>query len=85
MNTKTLIALALGSALLACPAHLCAAQGSDQEASPTPRERPRPRKRTAPKAKLTIDNDNLGTLTGTVNVVGQQPAPPKIRPRSCRG
>ena len=26
---------------------------------------------------MTIDNDNLGTLTGTVNVVGQEPAPPE--------
>ena len=24
---------------------------------------------------MTIDNDNLGTLTGTVNVVGEEPAP----------
>jgi hypothetical protein len=26
---------------------------------------------------LTIDNDNLDTLKGTVNVVGQEPAPPE--------
>jgi chromosome segregation ATPase len=25
---------------------------------------------------MTIDNDNLGTLTGTVSVVGESPAPP---------
>jgi hypothetical protein len=30
-------------------------------------------KKTASKAKLTIDNDNLDTLTGTVSVVGQEP------------
>jgi len=31
-------------------------------------------KKTALKPKMVIDNDNLGTLTGTVNVVGQEPA-----------
>ena len=44
---------------------------------PTPLVRRRPNKKTAPKAKMVIDNDNLDTLTGTVNVVGQEPPLPE--------
>jgi len=32
-------------------------------------------KKSAPKAKMVIDNDNLDTLKGVINVVGQEPAP----------
>ena len=33
-------------------------------------------RKSAQKAKLVIDNDNLDTLKGTINVVGQEPAAP---------
>jgi hypothetical protein len=74
MNTKRLITLALGSVLLAAPAYL-AAQDQDQQSVADAARKARAEKKNAPKAKMTIDNDNLGTLTGTVNVVGQEPAP----------
>jgi hypothetical protein len=73
MNTKRLITLALGCAILAAPACISAQdQGSVADAA----RKAQADKKTAPKAKMVIDNDNLGTLTGTVNVVGQEPAPP---------
>jgi len=75
MNIKRLIILALGSLLLACPAYLAAQQ--DQVSVADAARKAQADKKNAPKAKLTIDNDNLGTLTGTVNVVGEQPAPPE--------
>jgi hypothetical protein len=74
MNTKRLITLALGSWLLVCPAYLAAQQ--DQVSVADAARKAQADKKNAPKAKLTIDNDNLGTLTGTVNVVGEEPAPP---------
>jgi hypothetical protein len=74
MNIKRLIILALGSLLLACPAYLAAQQ--DQVSVADAARKAQADKKNAPKAKLTIDNDNLGTLTGTVNVVGEEPAPP---------
>jgi hypothetical protein len=74
MNTKRLITLALGSVLLAAPAYL-AAQDQDQGSVADAARKAQAAKKTAPKAKMTIDNDNLGTLTGTVNVVGEEPAP----------
>jgi chromosome segregation ATPase len=75
MNTKRLITLALGSLLLATPAYLAARQ--NQESVVDAARKAQAAKKSAPKAKLTIDNDNLDTLTGTVNVVGQEPAPPE--------
>jgi chromosome segregation ATPase len=75
MNTKRLITLALGGMMLASPAYLAAQQ--DQESVADAARKAQEQKKNAPKAKLTIDNDNLGTLTGTVNVVGQEPAPPE--------
>jgi len=74
MNIKRLITLALGGVMLASPAYLAAQQ--DQESVADAARKAQEQKKSAPKAKLTIDNDNLGTLTGTVNVVGQEPAPP---------
>jgi hypothetical protein len=74
MNTNRLITLALGCVLLAAPAYL-AAQDQDQGSVADAARKAQEAKKTAPKAKMTIDNDNLGTLTGTVNVVGEQPAP----------
>jgi len=73
MKTKRLFKLALGCVILASPAYL-AAQGQESVADAA--RKAQAGKKTAPKAKMVIDNDNLGTLTGTVNVVGQEPAPP---------
>jgi hypothetical protein len=75
MNTKRLITLALGGMMLASPAYLAAQQ--DQESVADAARKAQAQKKNAPKAKMTIDNDNLSTLTGTVNVVGQEPAPPE--------
>lgn len=74
MNTKRLITLALGCVLLAAPAYLAARQDQDSVADAA--RKAQAEKKTAPKPKMVIDNDNLGTLTGTVNVVGETPAPP---------
>jgi hypothetical protein len=74
MKTKRLITLALGCMILATPVYLAAQdQGSVADAA----RKAQADKKTAPKAKLVIDNDNLGTLTGTVNVVGEAPATPE--------
>jgi len=75
MNTKRFIILALGCLLLAGPACLAAQQ--DQESVADAARKAQAAKKNAPKAKLTIDDDNLGTLTGVVNVVGQEPAAPE--------
>ena len=75
MNTKTLITLALGCVVLAAPAYLAARQDQDSVADAA--RKAQAEKKNLPKAKMTIDNDNLGTLTGTVNVVGPEPAPPE--------
>jgi outer membrane murein-binding lipoprotein Lpp len=61
--------------MLAAPAYLAAQQ--DQESVADAARKAQAAKKNAPKAKLTIDNDNIGTLTGTVNVVGESPAPPQ--------
>jgi hypothetical protein len=74
MNTKRLITLALGGALLAAPGYVCAQQ--NQESVAEAARKARAEKKNAPKAKLTIDDDNLNTITGTVSVVGEAPAPP---------
>jgi hypothetical protein len=75
MNIKRLIMLALGCMMLAAPAHLAAQDDQNQGSVADAARKAQAAKKTAPKAKMTIDNDNLGTLTGTVNVVGQEPAP----------
>jgi hypothetical protein len=69
MNTKQLIILGLGC-VMALPTYL-AAQDSVVDAA----KKAQAEKKSAPKAKLVIDNDNLDTLKGTINVVGQEPAP----------
>ncbi|HLJ23114.1 MAG TPA: hypothetical protein VKT71_03335 [Candidatus Acidoferrales bacterium] len=73
MNTKILIAAAFGFAMCAYSVLPAYPQGSDQGSVADAARKAQAEKKTAPKAKLVIDNDNLGTLTGTVNVVGQQP------------
>jgi len=74
MNKKRLITLALGCVVLVGPAWLEAQQ--NQESVADAARRAQAEKKNAPKAKMTIDNDNLATLTGTINVVGETPAPP---------
>jgi hypothetical protein len=67
--------LALSCAMLAAPAYLAARQ--EQESVADAARRAQAAKKNAPKAKLTLDNDNLDTLKGVVNVVGQEPTPPE--------
>src|SRR3984957_16948653 len=78
MITKEFIVLALGGVLLASPVYLAArhAQSQGQGSVVLGAPQARAEKKDAPKSKMVIDNDNLGTLTGTVNVVGEAPAPP---------
>ena len=73
MTISKLTALVMCSAMLAAPAYLSARQDQDQgqESVVDAARKAQAAKKNAPKAKLTIDNDNLGTLTGTVNVVGE--------------
>jgi chromosome segregation ATPase len=75
MNTNRLITLALGCVILTAPVYLAARQEQDQISVADAARKAQAEKKTGTKAKLTIDNDNLGTLTGTVNVVGEAPAP----------
>lgn len=77
MNSKTLIALALGSVMLAAPVYLAAQQDQGQDSVADAARKAQAAKKNAPKAKMTIDNDNLDTLTGVVNVVGEQPVSPE--------
>jgi len=69
MNTKRLIILGLGC-VMAAPTYV-AAQDSVADAA----RKAQAEKKSAQKAKFVIDNDNLDTLRGTINVVGQEPAP----------
>jgi hypothetical protein len=75
MNTKRFVTLALGSLMLASPVYLAARQdqGQGQESVADAARKARAEKKDAPKPKMVIDNDNLGTLSGAVNVVGEQP------------
>jgi hypothetical protein len=74
MNTKQFLSLALGCTLLLTPALAFARQ--EQESVADAARKAQSGKKTSLKPKMVIDNDNLDTLTGTVNVVGQEPAPP---------
>jgi chromosome segregation ATPase len=89
MNTKKLIGMTLASALLLAPAWLLARQDQSQDSVVEAARKAQEAKKTAPKAKMTIDNDNLDTLTGTVNVVGQEPTVPadagKTAPNAAKG
>jgi hypothetical protein len=80
MITKRLtilaVGLAVGSLMLAAPAYLAAQDDQGQESVADAARKAQAQKKDAPKAKMTIDNDNLGTLTGVVNVVGEAPAAP---------
>jgi hypothetical protein len=85
MNTKRLIFVVLGTALLCSPAVMLARQSQDQSQDSVAEaaRKAQAEKKTAPKPKMVIDNDNLGTLTGTVNVVGQPPAPPEDQTKAA--
>jgi hypothetical protein len=75
-----MITFTLGSLLLASPAYLAArqdqGQSQGQEGVADAARKARAQKKDAPKSKMVIDNDNLGTLTGTINVVGEAAPPP---------
>jgi hypothetical protein len=73
MNTKALIFAALASVLVCSP--VASRAGSPQDSVAEAARKAQAEKKTAPKAKMVIDNDNLGTVNGVINVVGQDPAP----------
>ncbi len=68
MNTKRLIILGFGC-VVTLPVCL-AAQDSVADAA----RKAQAEKKSGVKAKMVIDNDNLDTLKGIINVVGQEPA-----------
>jgi len=79
MNTKRLITLVLSSTMLGAPVYLSAQQDQSQkqESVADAARKAQAQKKNSPQAKMTIDNDNLGTLTGTISVVGETSAPPE--------
>jgi chromosome segregation ATPase len=77
MNTKQLLIGTMGSLLLLTPAVAQARQDQGQESVVEAARKAQAAKKTAPKAKIVLDNDNLDTLKGTVNVVGQEPPSPE--------
>ena len=76
MNKKRLITLLLASAMIGVPGYAAARQdqAQGQESVADAARKAQAARKSAPQAKLSIDNDNLGTLTGTVSVVGETPA-----------
>jgi len=80
MNTKRLILTAFANTILFTPAIVVAGhsleQTQDQGSVADAAKKAQAEKKTTIKPKMVIDNDNLDTLTGTVNVVGKEPAPP---------
>src|SRR5579863_9870276 len=76
MHTKQLFILTVASTLLFAPALVKAGQDQGQESVVDAARKAQADKKTAPKAKLVIDDDNLGTLTGAVNVVGEETVSP---------
>lgn len=73
MTTKRFILLALGSCLMAAPASLPAQQ--DQSVVEAARKARADRKSEG-KPKIVIDDDTVGNITGTINIVGQEPPAP---------
>src|SRR5665213_1937689 len=73
MNPKRLITISLSAVMLAAPAYLVAQQDQGQESVADAARKAQAQKKNTPKAKLTIDNDNLGTLTGSISIVGESP------------
>jgi chromosome segregation ATPase len=78
MNKKRLITVLLSASLIGVPVYVAARQdqAQGQESVADAARRAQAARKSSPQAKLSIDNDNLGTLTGTVNVVGEVPTPP---------
>ena len=60
--------------MLASPVYLAAQQDQGQMSVADAARKAQAEKKEAPKPKMVIDNDNLGTLSGTINVVGEEPA-----------
>jgi chromosome segregation ATPase len=87
MNKKRLITFFLGTAIIGVPAYLAARQdqGQGQDSVADAARRAQAARKSSPQAKMTIDNDNLGSLTGTVNVVGESPAPPDDQNKKTDG
>src|SRR5882724_13381845 len=77
MNTKRLLIAALGSTLFLTPGLGNARQNGGQENVVEASRKAQAAKKMAPKSKIVLDNDNLDTLKGVVNVVGQEPPPPE--------
>jgi hypothetical protein len=79
MKTNRLIVIMvggimLGGILVSVPVCSAAAQAQDNVVEAA--KKAQAAKKNAPKPKLVIDDDNLSTVTGIVNVVGQEPASP---------
>lgn len=76
MNTKRLIFVMLGATLggILATVPVCTFAGQGQDNVVDAAKKAQEAKKTAPKPKLVIDDDNLSTVTGVVNVVGQEPA-----------
>jgi hypothetical protein len=62
----------LGCAVFVSPVFLAAQQ--DQESVADAARKARAERKNAPPPKLVVDNDSLGTLKGTINVVGEAPS-----------
>jgi chromosome segregation ATPase len=77
MNKKRLFTLVLSFAMLGAPCYLAAQQDQSQESVADAARKARAERKTAPQAKMTIDNDNLGTINGTISIVGETPPPPE--------
>ena len=75
--SKIAIALALGCFVAACPAILPAQQ--DQESVADAARKAQAARKTSPPPKLVVDNDSLGSLKGTINVVGETPSPDQTK------
>ena len=71
-NSKILIVLLLGCFVSACPAILAAQQ--DQISVADAARKAQAARKSAPPPKMVVDNDSLGTLKGTINVVGETPS-----------
>lgn len=69
-NSKTFILLTLGFAL-ACPVFLAA---QEQESVAEAARKAQAARKSSPPPKMVVDNDSLGTLKGTINVVGGAPS-----------
>ena len=84
MNSKRVIAVTLGSLMLAVPVYLSAQESQEgQQSVADAARKAQAEKKDSPKAKLTIDNDNLSSLKGPVNVVGGEAEPPEDQTKAA--